>query len=181
MDNPWKNDSSQDPQGQENAQENERTRPQEQDPFSFTPVQSSPIPHAGGFTPVQDDVPPVRKHSGLGIASFILFGVMAVAFVALLVAFITQLASVIDFSDPDAVQSEEVTQRIQDMPELAVILFLMLGTFAGNLIGLVLGIVGCVQRERKKVFAVLGTVFNGLVIGFLALMFIIGLILASAV
>ncbi|MNV97148.1 hypothetical protein D3C71_1922360 [compost metagenome] len=51
----------------------------------------------------------------------------------------------------------------------------MFGTLIGNLIGLVLGIIGLIQKGRKKIFAILGTIFNGLVVGFLALIFIIGI------
>lgn len=166
MDNQWNTGSNQDPQDKEQ-------------PDGRLP--SAPHASYGGFSPVLDQEPPqMRKHSGLGIASFTLFAVMAVAFISLLVAFITQLADVMDFNDPEAVDSEEVARQIQDMPQLAVIAFLMFGTCVGNLVGLVLGIIGLVQKERKKVFAILGTVFNGLVIGFLLLMFVFGLVIASA-
>jgi hypothetical protein len=32
------------------------------------------------------------------------------------------------------------------------------------LLGLILGIIGCCQKDRKRVFAVIGTVLNGLIL-----------------
>lgn len=128
------------------------------------------VPDFTGFSPVVEDEVVLRpKHSGLGIASFSLFGGMAVLFIILLVVFVSKITS-LDLSDPDAIASQ-----VEEMPELGVISFLMFGTLIGNLIGLVLGIIGLVQKGRKKIFAILGTIFNGLVVGFLALLLIIAI------
>lgn len=163
MDNPWNNDQPQDD-----------TRKDEPVPVAAAPAFSAFSPVDGYGSP-----PPRRKHSGLGIASFSIFGGMAVIFIILLVAFIAKLTSVIDFTS-ETVDTDEITRKLEEMPELAVLPFLMFGTFIGNLVGLVLGIIGLSQKERKKVFAVLGTVFNGIVIGFLTLFLIIGLLAAFA-
>jgi hypothetical protein len=132
-------------------------------------------PGFSGFSPYGEyESPPRNKHSGLGIASFSIFGGMAVLFVILLIAMIARITSKIDITaDP-----EDITDTIENMPELMVLSFLMFGSILGNLIGLVLGIIGLIQKERKKIFAILGTVFNGLVIGFVALILIIGVLAA---
>ncbi|MNC51097.1 hypothetical protein D3C75_1003760 [compost metagenome] len=75
---------------------------------------------------------------------------------------------------------EELERRMAEMPELALMSIALLGTLFGNLIGLILGIIGLVQKERKKVFAVLGTVLNGIVIIGLALMVLVTVAAFSA-
>lgn len=130
----------------------------------------------GGFSPVnEEELEPRKKHSGLGIASFSLFGGMAILFVLFLVMFIMRIAGEIDFT-AEAVDAEELAARIEQIPELAIYPLVMLATLAGNLIGLILGIIGLIQKERKKVFAILGTVFNGLVLGFLGVIMLIGIL-----
>ena len=53
----------------------------------------------------------------------------------------------------------------------AVIGFLGIGAFLLSLISVVLGIVGLFQKDRKRLFAILGTVFSLLIMaGFLGLM-----------
>jgi hypothetical protein len=129
----------------------------------------TPAPAFSGFSSVDHyEAPPVKKHSGLGIASFSTWGGMAVLFVILLVVFFAKISTAIDF-ESDTVDSDAVASLIEDLPELSVISIAMFGTLVGNLVGLVLGIIGLLQKERKKVFAILGTVFNGIVIGFVLL------------
>lgn len=173
MDNQWNSGNSPDP-----LQKNDQPADQHSD---RTVEPAATAPANTGFSPVlETDIPPVRKHSGLGIASFTLFVVMAVAFVGLLVAFIAQMADAIDFNTPEEVDPNRIAEQIEDLPLLAVIGFLMLGTIIGNLIGLILGIVGLVQKNRKKIFAILGTILNGLVIGVLFILFILGIAMSAA-
>jgi hypothetical protein len=50
-----------------------------------------------------------------------------------------------------------------------------------QLVGLILGIVGIFQHDRSKIFGIIGTVLNGLVmVGFAALMIVAMLIGMSA-
>lgn len=44
-----------------------------------------------------------------------------------------------------------------------------------NLLGITLAIAGLIQRDRKKVFAILGLIFNGLVVLCVAALMVIGL------
>ena len=86
------------------------------------------------------------KHSKLGIASFLL-SCAAFACTFLLIAF-AMIASL-------------ARHAPQDARQLGHMLF-ALGLFAlvfANLVSLGLGIAGLCQAERKKLFAVLGTVF----------------------
>jgi hypothetical protein len=164
LDNQWNSGNSQDP-----LKKNEQPADTAAPASGYT-----------GFSPVlEPDIPPRRKHSGLGIASFTLFAVMAVAFVALLAAFFAQISDVINIDNPEEMDPELITEQLEDLPLLAVIGFMMIGTLIGNLIGLVLGIIGLVQKQRKKLFAVLGTILNGLVIGVLLILFVLGLAMAA--
>ncbi|MDF2923720.1 MAG: hypothetical protein K0R57_2634 [Paenibacillaceae bacterium] len=136
----------------------------------------SVIPATYGFSPVDGygQQPPRKKQSGLGIASFTISLAMGALFIVLVVVFIAKIAGTIDLYDT-TYNPEDVAAEIENMPELAVIPFLMLGSVIGTLVGLVLGIVGLFQKERKKVFAILGTVFNGLAVATVGFFVLIGL------
>lgn len=124
-------------------------------------------------TPHQAPGAAAFKHSGPGIASFIVFLTMAAALAACMIMFAV-LASGSIYPDGTFTPG-----WIEQMPMLAVGLLLMLGSAFGTVIGLVLGIVGLVQKERKKLFAILGTVFNGLVAALLAFLFALAIIIGS--
>jgi hypothetical protein len=135
---------------------------------------AAPVPAYSGFSPVDtyDGQPLRRKQSGLGIASFTIFASMALIFAIMLGSVAVKLTGLIDM-ETGVYDSAEIERRMADMPELALMSLALLGTLFGNLIGLILGIVGLVQKERKKVFAVLGTVLNGIVIVGLALLVLV--------
>jgi len=89
-------------------------------------------------------------HSGAGIASCVLalFAVLAGGFAMV-------LAAVVGFDDIEAAINAEEPEAM-----LAGMLLLGAGLFA--LIGLVLAIAGLLQRDRNKLFAILGLCLNGL-------------------
>jgi hypothetical protein len=92
-----------------------------------------------------------RKQSGLGIASFILAIVAGVTAVALVV-----IAGVIELSTPGGMDEES--------PQALIVGLGIFGVFALNLLGIGLGLGGLFQADRLRTFAVLGLVFNLLVI-----------------
>jgi hypothetical protein len=101
----------------------------------------------------RDDDRPISRprHSGLGVASFILSLVSGVALVASIL-----IAGIIGLNhDPAAPQ---------DRSELMVIGFAVIGAAALALVGAALGLAGILQTDRKLVFAVLGLIFNVLII-----------------
>ncbi len=105
-----------------------------------------------------------NKHSRMGIASFAISVLTTVLVVILFVA-----ASVIGssaFGDVEDPQSMD-PQSLQDSPVLAGLALVGLGFLACTalyLLGLALGVAGIVQRRRQRLFAVLGTVFNGIIV-----------------
>lgn len=87
------------------------------------------------------------KHSGLGIASFI---VSIAAGVCIFFTFV--IAGAIEATTPGGMNEESAT---------AIIIGLLLVIFLfATLVSLGLGIGGLVQKERKKIFAILGTIFS---------------------
>lgn len=92
---------------------------------------------------------PERRHSGVGIASFITSVISGLAIFGLVVA-----AGVLEETTPGGVDEESVA---------AIVLGLFLLAFCfTSFIALGLGIGGCFHKNRKKVFAVLGTLFSAL-------------------
>jgi hypothetical protein len=118
--------------------------------------------HIGPVEQIMYVTEPQRKHSGLGIASFIISIVVGIAvFVMIVVAAVAESAS------PDGVDEESPVAIILGLGLLMLLLldFLALG----------LGIGGICQKGRKKVFSVLGTIFScTTILGTIALL-VIGL------
>lgn len=102
-----------------------------------------------------------RKHSRLGIASFII-ALGQGLFTLLLIILAGILAS---------------RGRQQENEPLFIFLGLFfIASIFDHLVGIALGIAGSVQRSRKKVFAILGLVLNTLTLLFVALLVVIGLV-----
>lgn len=131
------------------------------------------------FTPIssQSDVP--LKHSGLGIASFVMALVSIFSFVGITIALIAWVGNTIDFSTflnaegKPTMTEEELIDTITPILGYLVLFPLI---FVVVLIGLILGIVGLARRGTKKVFAVLGTVLNGFAILIVFVLMMIGLV-----
>ena len=101
------------------------------------------------------------KHSGFGIASFIISVAIGMFDFAVIV-----FAGLIEGSTPGGMDEESV---------VAILIGLfILGGMAANMAGAGLGIAGLVQRDRKKVFAVLGLAFNTAVIFGVIFLMILG-------
>lgn len=88
-----------------------------------------------------------EKHSGLGIASFISSIVAGILIFILIV-----IAGVMEVSTPGGVDEKSAEAVIVG---LFIFAFLFL-----CLVALGLGIAGLIQKDRKKLFAVLGAIFS---------------------
>ena len=100
------------------------------------------------------------KHSGVGIASFaisITLGVLT------LVAFVIAPVIVFVLAFPPGALDEISVEEIEEIIEMYVYATVVVHGIAG-LVALGLGIGGLIQKERKKIFAILGTVFSAPVI-----------------
>jgi hypothetical protein len=114
------------------------------------------------LTPPAAPVPaaPVMKHSWLGISSF---AISLIGGAAMLLLF--GVAAYMEMSTPGGMDENSASAVFVGL--------LLFAVMAVHLVGAGLAIGGLVQKDRKRVFAVLGLVFNALVIlGTLALMII---------
>jgi hypothetical protein len=89
------------------------------------------------------------KHSGLGIGSFATSIVSAILIFLLLIA-----AGVMDVSTPGGLDENSV--------QAVVVGLCLLGFMGLALLALGLGIGGLFQKDRNKLFAVLGIIFSAL-------------------
>ncbi len=87
-----------------------------------------------------------QKHSGLGIASFITSIVSGI-----LIFLLMAVAGVMEATTPGGMDEEAAGTII-----VGLLLIALLGA---SLVALGLGIGGLMQKERKKIYAILGTVF----------------------
>ena len=92
-----------------------------------------------------------QKHSGIGIASFVISIVAGI-----LIFIVLGIAGSLEASTPGGID-ENSTEAV--MIGLAIIGLLFL-----NVLSVGLGIGGLLQKERKKIFAILGTVFSSFLI-----------------
>ncbi|GAS80665.1 hypothetical protein [Paenibacillus amylolyticus] len=108
------------------------------------------------------------KHSGPGIASFIIGLVAVVGYI--LIFFIAAMALNDSIEVLTPLQAEELALHpAVILASLSILVCLIL-----NLAGGILGIIGLILKNRKKVFAIIGTLLNGIII-----LAFIGLILAG--
>jgi MFS family permease len=102
-------------------------------------------------------------HSGLGIASFIIAIFSVLMIVTMFVIIIGLMGDRQQMPKPD-----------RKDPNVAIVGMFGCGGCALSLIGAILGLVGLLLPDRKKVFAILGFIFNLLVVGFVVFLVIIG-------
>ncbi|WP_311082246.1 hypothetical protein [Paenibacillus polymyxa] len=109
--------------------------------------------------------PPVKlKHSGPGIASFIMSLVSLIGYIILAIMVINLLAH---FGQYQTMNPEIALQQTGTV----MIPFIFLGSLLLNCSGLVVGIIGIALKNRKKTFAIIGLIINALIIvGFIALL-----------
>lgn len=93
----------------------------------------------------------ILKHSGFGIASFIIFITTVMAHFSVVL--------IKSFFDTRSSAGADIDKALTP---LCNFLFSILAEplFAIYLLGLVLGIIGLFQKNRRKVLAILGVVFN---------------------
>jgi hypothetical protein len=103
------------------------------------------------------------KHSGPGLASFVIGILSAVGILGVLFA-----AGVIGVSNPELADQE-------DSPVLMGIGFGIIGFTGLALVGGLIGLVGVLQPQRKRIFSILGIIFNGVCVALVGVILAIGL------
>lgn len=116
-------------------------------------------------------IPGPLKHSGLGIASFVLAMISVVLVIVTIVAGSSFVSSVVD--NPEFLQQweqvnpedqEAVMALVEESGFVSIIVAVLAGIAACGIafIGLILGIIGVFSRNRRKLFSVLGLVLNAI-------------------
>ncbi|MCD4652662.1 hypothetical protein K8T06_01865 [bacterium] len=103
------------------------------------------------------------KHSGIGIAAFIISIILAGGLFLLVI-----IAGLMEASTPGGIDEESLSAAILGL--------LILGTGGFQIIALVLSLVGLFQQNRKKLFPVLGTVVSSLTLLGISGLMILGMI-----
>lgn len=124
--------------------------------------------------------PQKLKHSGVGISSFVLALVAVITGIICIVLVTVGTYTLLEDNSANLDQltdSAAVTEMITSgelgsgMTSLLIGSLLMFLSIGLAFIGVILGIIAVVQKNRKKVFSVLGLVFNGVIVfGFIILM-----------
>lgn len=92
-----------------------------------------------------------QKHSGIGIASFVIS--TAAGFLALVVS---SIASVLEDSTPGGLDKNSVGYVMTG--------FGLIGLIIAEFVALGLGIGGLFQKERKKIYAIMGMAYSSVFI-----------------
>lgn len=139
------------------------------------PPSNPPAPHMKtGFSAIPGSATAERgdsgfmKHSGWGIASVVLFIltlIITIYSISTIFAAVEPYITEDRFLDPVQYQ-----QELAGNPSFILASFLFLLSGLGYLLGLIFGIVGLVQKMRHKIFPVIGTILNGIIVGLFLLM-----------
>ena len=101
------------------------------------------------------------KHSGVGITSFIISLLVAIGAFVLVV-----VAGIIETTTPGGMDENSVAA--------VVVGLFIFGCIFLQIVALGLGIGGLIQKYRKKIFAILGTVFSGTTILGIVFLMLVG-------
>lgn len=130
--------------------------------MDLNPLSKSDRPATDVVNPQPTDWPSTYKeverdlqHSGPGIASFIISLVTILGYAAIFIFIIMKSASMVNENSNILVESSQAIMLIG----LTVIILSAL-----NVIGVVVGIIGLSLRKRRKVFGIIGTVINAVII-----------------
>lgn len=139
-------------------------------------VPQHPEAVSSGTDPDRVLAPQPLKHSGLGIASFLIAVTMLAAMIASFAAIIGLTADMFvgnEWPDEQAV--------LDKSPIIVLFAFFIVGALLLDLVGATLGIVSLFQKNRRKLFGILGTVLSLLPLAGFALLFLLGLALSGQI
>lgn len=119
-----------------------------------------------------------NKHSRLGVASFVMAVLTTMLIVVLFVVIFAAGGQLLGGANPQEITPQDLQRNLEDSPGTAGVLGVAGFGLAASpllyLLGAALGIAGLIQKRRKRLFAVLGTVFNAAI--FLGLLLIVVLL-----
>ena len=122
--------------------------------------------------------------SPVGIASLVIAVLTTVLLVVLFVVVFNAAGTLLDGADPSSVTPQDLQRNLENNPGATGVLgvagFGLAVTPLLYLLGAALGIAGLVQKRRLRLFAVLGTVSNGLFLLGLLVLIVFGAVLSTA-
>ncbi|MBO7745276.1 hypothetical protein I8J29_13780 [Paenibacillus sp. MWE-103] len=135
-----------------------------------------------GYPPDPDEGAPKKTQSKLGIASFVI-GLLSLILFA--VAIVMTTTFIMDQFGNESNYNQlraDLETRFSDVNAVMPVLvagLLMLVSFAGSLVGLILGIVGACSKNKTKTFPIIGIIVSALLpVGFVGLI-VLGLALGG--
>lgn len=121
---------------------------------------------------------PKKKHGKLGITSFILALLSGLVIVIGLV--ISTRAALSFGGDPNAIAANPESLPSDLLGPLMMAGVVMVFGAGLSFVGFILGIIGLFMKNTKKLFAILGTILNGLPIVLVLFLMIIGLTMQAS-
>lgn len=114
----------------------------------------------------EQSAPTELKHSGVGIASFVLSMLSGVSLFA-----VVGVAVYVDSQSPGGISEDDPTTMLLGVA--------MIGAGMAQLLAVILGVVGLFQANRKKIFAILGTIFSLLAILSFGGLMVLGIVIQA--
>ncbi|GGG75049.1 hypothetical protein [Paenibacillus radicis (ex Gao et al. 2016)] len=142
------------------------------DPFYTNPYATQPA--FGQPVPVQ---PENIKQSGLGIASFIIALVAVLLGIIGIILSVAFTAGIAD--DPQSIVREIENNDISSVASIMVAGLMLIAGAGIAFIGLILGIVGAFAKDRRKAFAIVGIILNGLIVVGIVALTVLGLAIGA--
>jgi hypothetical protein len=122
--------------------------------------------------------------SRMGIASFVIAIVTTVLIVVLFVVIFNAAGRLLEGSDPQSVTPQDLQRNLEENPGptgvLGIAGFGLAVTPLLYILGAALGIAGLVQKHRGRLFAVLGTISNALILLGLLILILFGALVGTA-
>ena len=116
--------------------------------------------------------------SRMGVASFVIAILTTVLLVVLLVVVFNAAGRLLEGADPQSVTPQDLQRNLEQNPGSTGVLgiagFGLVATPLLYILGAALGIAGLVQKHRGRLFAVLGTVSNVLILLGLLILILFG-------
>ena len=121
-------------------------------------------------------------HSRMGVASFLIAILVVVATLALVVGapLLLSQTDAIDLQNFDPANPQSIDLANPAIIALQVIGLSFIVSVLLSFVGFGLGIAGIVQRQRKRIFAVIGAISNGLVIAGVVVLILLAVAMGGA-
>lgn len=119
------------------------------------------------------------RHSRMGIASLVI-AILAIIAIVLFFIIGVSVASAEIGGDPQSFDPSSIDENSPLATTFALLGLGFVGSVLLTVVGLGLGVAGLIQLRRKRLFALLGTIFNGLVVLVVIALFVLGFALGGA-